>query len=115
MKVKKPIKRAQDGLPPKDLFDKNYDTLKTASKQIKGIKTDKPAPLSLREQRIKEGYFREDPKSGDLIPTAKYFADRAAGKKVPVSKNGGKVAKKGVVKKVVKAVKKVVKKSSKKK
>lgn len=110
MKVKKPIKKAQNGLPPKDLFDKNYDTLKSADKQIKGIKTDKAAPLSERDKRIKEGYFTEDPKSGDLKPTAKYFADRKAGKKMPVNKYGGKVAKKAVVKKMVKSVKKSKKK-----
>jgi len=87
MKVKKPIKKAQNGLPPKDLFDKNYDTLKSAAKQIKGIKTDKTS-MSERDKRVKEGYFTQDPKSGDLIPTAKYFADRKSGKKMPVSKNG---------------------------
>jgi len=93
MKVKKSIKKAQSGgdttraknlVTERKMMPKFIDLER---ERVKGPMSDK-IDTTARKKAIKEGYFTEDPKSSDLIPTAKYFADRKSGKKMPVSKNG---------------------------
>lgn len=98
MKVKKPIKKAQNGA-------KRADSLVTERKMmpkfidLERARVKGPSgniDTAARKKAIKEGKFYEDPKTGDLFPVRKK------------AKYGAKI-----VKKV--AVKKVIKKSAKKK
>lgn len=120
MKVKKPVKKAQNGDTTKSKLPSSKVAMKTVDdrfvdlerERVKGPSTK--IDTTARGKAIREGYFKEDPKSGDLIRTEKYFADRKAGKKLAFNKNGGttkakfgaKMLKKGVIKKAVKSTKK---------
>jgi len=120
IKKTKGIKKAQAGdttkpkrvVTEKDLYEKfipsNRQMMTGVGPSKTAIRTNKSD--SILKQRIKEGLFTQDPKSGDIFPTEKYYKP---GRKVSGElKKGGKVAaKKAVVKKVVKkAIKKSVKK-----
>ena len=94
MLMKKLIRKAQTG---KELVTEKKLMPKWISSDIKRLEgpPSKNIDTSSRSKNIKKGYFREDPKSGDLIPTEKYYAAKKVG---AIKKGGGKISK---VKKVV--------------
>lgn len=107
----KSIKKAQNGdstkarkvVTEKDLYEKfipsNRQMMTGVGPSKTAIKTNKSD--SILKQRIKEGLFKQDPKSGDIFPTEKYYKP---GRKISGElKKGGKIAaKKAVVKKSIK-------------
>jgi hypothetical protein len=96
MKVKKPIKKAQQGrevVTEKKLLPKFIDNER---ERVKGPSGN--IDTTARKKAIKDGKFYEDPKSGDLFPVKKK------------AKFGAKMIKKAIVKKVAKSIKKSAKK-----
>jgi hypothetical protein len=100
MKVKKPVKKAQNGA-------KRADSLVTEKKllpkfidlereRVKG--PSEKIDTAARNAAVKRKEFYVDPKSGDLFPVKKK------------AKFGAKMVKKAIVKKVVKSIKKSAKK-----
>jgi hypothetical protein len=100
MKVKKPVKKAQNGakradslVTEKKLLPKFIDLERA---RVKG--PSEKIDTAARNAAVKRKEFYEDPKSGDLFPVKKK------------AKFGAKMVKKAIVKKVVKSIKKSAKK-----
>lgn len=105
MKVKKPVKKAQNGdstkakLPSSQVAMKTVDDRFVDTEVIRRRGPSDKIDTAARRKAIKEGKFYEDPKSGDLFPVKKK------------AKGGAKVAKKAKSgAKMMKSIKKPSKK-----